>query len=87
MELHGIISGQGHTQTFVQKVPERVFGIFQEKTVVAEWRHCNWHLCQVVQVLQDRTLRKVKIEKKLLEAENYKLEKRINCCFIFPFLL
>lgn len=57
MELHWIVSGQGHTQTFLQKLSEGVFGVFQEKTVVAQWRHCNWHLGQVVQVLQYRALK------------------------------
>lgn len=57
MELHGIVCGQGHAQTFVQELSERIFGVFQEQTVVAEWRHGNRHLGQVVQVLQHRALR------------------------------
>lgn len=56
VELHGIICGQGHAQAFVQELSERIFGVFQEEAVVAEWRHCNWHLGQVVQVLQHRAL-------------------------------
>ena len=58
VELHGVICGQGQTQAFVQELFQRVFGVFQEQTVVAEWRHCNWHLGQVVEVLQHRTLKK-----------------------------
>lgn len=60
MELHGIICGQGHTQALVQELPQRIFGVFQEQAVVAEWRHCNWHLGQIVQVLQHRALREHK---------------------------
>lgn len=40
----------------MQKLSERIFGVFQEETVVAERRHGNWDLGQVVQVLQHRTL-------------------------------
>lgn len=57
VELHGIICGQGHTQTFVQELSERIFGVLQEEAVVAEWRHRYWHLGQVVQVLQHGALR------------------------------
>ncbi len=63
MELHGIICGQRHTQAFVQELWERIFGVFQEQAVVAQRRHCNWHLGQVVQVLQHRALRKHEIQK------------------------
>lgn len=58
VELHGVVCGQGHTQAFVQELSERIFGVFQEQAVVAEWRHGNWHLGQVVQVLQHGALRK-----------------------------
>lgn len=44
VEEHGIICGQGHTQTFVQEVFQWAFGVFQEQAIVAEWRHCNWYL-------------------------------------------
>lgn len=59
VELHGIIRGQGHTQTFVEELFEGIFRVLQEKAVVAQRRHGNWHLGQVVQVLQHRTLRDV----------------------------
>lgn len=56
MELHGIVCGQRHAQSFVQEFSERVLGVFQEQAVVAEGRHGDWNLSQVVQVLQNRAL-------------------------------
>lgn len=56
MELHGVICGQRHQQAFVQELSERVLGVFQEQAVVAEWRHGDWNLSQVVQVLQNWAL-------------------------------
>lgn len=47
----------------MQELSERVLGVFQEQTVVAEWRHGNWHLSQVVQVLQNRALREHGVHK------------------------
>lgn len=42
----------------VQEFPQRVFGIFEEQTVVAQRRHGNGDLGQVVEILQHRTLQK-----------------------------
>lgn len=58
VELHGVVSGQRHTQAFVQEFSEGILGVFQEEAVVAERRHGNWHLGQVVEVLQNRALKK-----------------------------
>lgn len=45
-------------QPLVQEFPQRVFGIFEEQTVVAQGRHGNGDLSQVVEILQHRTLQK-----------------------------
>lgn len=56
VELHGIVRGQGHAQAFVQEFSERILGVLQEQAVVAEWRHGDRNLSQVVQVLQNWAL-------------------------------
>lgn len=48
VELHGVVGGQGHTQALVQKLSQGVLGVLQEQAVVAQWRHGNWDLGQVV---------------------------------------
>lgn len=45
-------------QSLVQELPQRVFGIFEEQTVVAKRRHSNGDLSQVVEILQHRTLQR-----------------------------
>lgn len=45
-------------QSLVQEFPQRVFGIFEEQTVVAERRHGNGDLSQVVEILQHWTLKR-----------------------------
>lgn len=62
MELHGIVCGQRHAQSFVQEFSERVLGVFQEQAVVAEWRHGDWNLSQVIQVLQNWALWEDKVQ-------------------------
>ena len=42
----------------MQEFPQRVFGIFEEQTVVAKRRHGNGDLSKVVEILQHRTLQK-----------------------------
>ena len=56
MELHRVICGQGDAQALMQELSQGVFGVLQKQAVVAERRHGNGHLGQVVQVLQHRTL-------------------------------
>lgn len=58
MELHGVIGRERDMQSLVQKLPQRVFGIFKEQTVVAKRRHGNGDLSKVVEILQHRTLQK-----------------------------
>lgn len=58
VELHGVVGGEGNMQPLVQEFPQRVFGIFEEQTVVAKGRHGNGDLSQVVEILQHRTLQK-----------------------------
>lgn len=64
MKLHGVVCRQRHTQTFVQELSERILGVLQEETVVTERRHGNWHLGQVVEVLQNRALKVHEVKKK-----------------------
>lgn len=45
-------------QSLMQEFPQRVFGIFEEQTVVAKRRHGNGDLSKVVEILQHRTLQK-----------------------------
>lgn len=45
-------------QSLMQELPQRVFGIFKEQTVVAKRRHGNGDLSKVVEILQHRTLQK-----------------------------
>ena len=56
MEQQGVISGQGHTQAFVEELPQRVLGVLQEEAVVAQRRHGDGHLGEVVEVLKHWTL-------------------------------
>lgn len=56
VELHGVVGGQRHHQSFLVELKQRVLGIFQEQAVVAEWGHGDWDLGQDVQVLQYRAL-------------------------------
>lgn len=58
MELHGVVGRQGHTQALLEELLERVLGVLQEQAVVAQRRHGDGDLGQVVQVLQHRTLGK-----------------------------
>lgn len=58
MELHGVVGRQGHTQALLEELLERVLGVLQEQAVVAQRRHGDGDLGQVVQVLQHRTLRR-----------------------------
>lgn len=57
VELHGVIGRQRHTQAFLQKFSQGVLGVLQEQAVVAQWGHGDRDLRQVVQILQDWTLR------------------------------
>lgn len=57
VELHGVVSGQGHAQTLVQELSQRVLRVLQEQTVVTKRGHGDGYLGQVVQVLKDGALR------------------------------
>lgn len=52
VELQGIISGKRDKQPSREVVWERIAVVVQEQVVVAERRHGDPHLCQVVEVLQ-----------------------------------
>lgn len=56
VELQRVIGGQGHHQAAGQILGQRVAVVTQKQTVVAERRHRDAHLSQIVQVLQDRSL-------------------------------
>jgi len=60
VELHGVVSGQGHHQSLLVELQQRVLVVLQEQTVVTERRHSNGNLGQVIQVLQDRALRNMR---------------------------
>lgn len=57
VELQGIISGQGDHEPAGQVLGERVPVVAEEEAVVAERRHGDANLGQVIQVLQDGGLR------------------------------
>lgn len=82
MEQHGIICGQGHAQAFVQELSERVLWVFQEQAVVAEWRHGDWDLSQVVQVLQNWALWEYEVQWKSLTGAGRKddIDSAVFCC-------
>ena len=56
VELHGVVSGQRHTQAFLEELSQRVLGVLQEQAVVAQRGHGDRDLGQVVHVLQHWTL-------------------------------
>lgn len=56
VELERIISGQRDHETPGQVLWQRVSMVAQEQTVVAQWRHGDANLGQVVKILQDRGL-------------------------------
>lgn len=56
VELHGVVGGQRHAQAFLQELPQGVLGVLQEQAVVAEWRHGDRDLRQVVEILQNWAL-------------------------------
>lgn len=57
VELHGVVGGQRDHQALLMKLQQGILVVLQEQTVVAQRRHGNGHLSQVIQVLQDWTLR------------------------------
>jgi len=64
VELHGVVGRQGHTEAFVEEFTQRVLGVLQEQTVVAQRRHGDGHLGQVVQVLEHGALRRTKHQRR-----------------------
>lgn len=52
MELEGIISGEGYEEATGKVLWKGTAVVVQEQRVVAQWRHSNTYLGQVVQVLQ-----------------------------------
>lgn len=58
VELHGVVGRQRHTQALLQKLPQGVLGVLQEQAVVAQGGHGDRDLGQVVEVLQNWTLRR-----------------------------
>ncbi len=57
VELQRVVGGQRHHQAAGQILGQRVAMVTQKQTVVAERRHGDAHLSQIVQILQDRSLR------------------------------
>lgn len=51
MELKWVISGQADTEASGQVLGQRVTMVVEEQRIVAEWRHGNANLCQVIKVL------------------------------------
>ena len=51
MELEGIICGEGYEEAPGKVVWERIAVVVQKQGVVAQWRHGNAHLGEVVEVL------------------------------------
>ena len=60
VEQQGIVSGQGHTQAFVEELAQRVLGVLQEQAVVAQRGHSDGHLAEVVEVLEHWTLKRTR---------------------------
>lgn len=57
MKLERVVSGQGDAQSSGEELRQRVAVVTQEERVVAQRRHRDEHLRQVVQVLQHWHLR------------------------------
>ena len=56
VELQGVVGGQGHDEAPGQVLRQGVTVVAEEQAVVAEGRHGDANLGQVVQVLQHRGL-------------------------------
>lgn len=56
VKLQGVISGQGDHEASGQILRQRVTMVAEEQAVIAERRHGDAYLCQVVQILQHRSL-------------------------------
>ena len=56
VELQRVISGQGHDEASGVELRQRVLVVVQEEGIVAERRHCNANLREIVQILQHWTL-------------------------------
>lgn len=57
VELERIVGGQRYHESSGQILWQRVAVVAQEQAVVAQWRHGNADLGQVIKVLQDRGLK------------------------------
>lgn len=58
VKLEGIVGGQRDYQTSGEILHQRVAVVTKEQAVVAQWRHGNANLSQVVKILQHRGLEK-----------------------------
>ena len=59
VELKRIVSGERHQKTFSEELSQGITMIVEKEGIVAERWHCNGHLCDVVEVLEDRTLKHI----------------------------
>lgn len=56
VKLQGVVGGQGDHEASGQILWQRVPVVAEEQAVIAERRHGNADLCQVVEILQHRSL-------------------------------
>lgn len=56
VKLQGVVRGQGDHEASGQVLWQRVTMVAEEQAVIAERRHGDAYLCQVVQILQHRSL-------------------------------
>lgn len=56
VKLQGVVGGQGDHEASGQILWQRVPVVAEEQAVIAERRHGDANLCQVVEILQHRSL-------------------------------
>lgn len=71
VELQRVVRGQGHHEASGQVLWERVAMVTEEQAVIAERRHGDAYLCQVVEILQHRSLRNTKHAVLCVEINNH----------------
>ena len=59
VELERVIGGERHKKTTGKEFSERISVVVEEERVVAEWRHGNTDLGQVIEVLEYRHLENI----------------------------
>jgi len=59
MKLKWIVCGEGDKKTTSEELTQRIAMITQKQRIVAERRHGDADLCNVIQILQNWTLQSI----------------------------